>query len=199
MIKNKLKVTYVFLFILIIVLSAAPFYMGRLPEAYTAFRENIEESRVSRQLFEAYNVMDNTFRFELPDTWSTHEVSFTGGEILYHLNFTSRDRKIHGFVQVWELSEPLKQFVEKSKKSAAGVVDFKYFDIKEIMVDNKKGYLIDYSRANQKGEYNRAYEAFIEGFSNRVYRLSFFVPEKEWRDYYKILFDRIIRLIKIRK
>lgn len=199
MIKNKLKVTYVFLFILIIVLSAALFYVGRIPEAYTAFRENIEESRVSRQLFEAYNVMDNTFHFELPDTWSTHEVSFTGGEILYHLNFTSRDRKIHGFVQVWELSEPLKQFVEKSKKSAAGVVDFKYFDIKEIMVDNKKGYLMDYSRANQKGEYNRAYEAFIEGFSNRVYRLSFFVPEKEWRDYYKILFDRIIHLIKIRK
>ena len=58
---------------------------------------------------------------------------------------------------------------------------------------------MDYSRANQKGEYIRAYEAFIEGFSNKMYRISFFVPEKEWRDYYKILFDRIIHLIKIRK
>jgi hypothetical protein len=67
------------------------------------------------------------------------------------------------------------------------------------MTDNKRGYILDYSRANQKGEYNRAYEAFIEGFSNRVYRVSFFVPEKEWKDYYKALFDRIIRLVRIRK
>ena len=199
MIKNKLKLTYVFSFILIIVLCAAFFHVGRIPEAYTAFKENIEESKVSKQLFKAYNVMENTFHFELPDSWYTYEVSFTGEEILYHLNFISRDRKIHGFVQVWKLSKPLKQFVEESKKSAAGIVDFKYFDIKEIMADNKKGYLIDYSRANQEGEYNRAYEAFIEGFSNKVYRLSFFVPEKEWKDYYKIFFDRIIRLIRIRK
>jgi hypothetical protein len=198
-IKNRLKLIYIFSFILIIVLGAVLFYAGRLPEAYTAFKENIDRAKVSRQLFEAYNVMDNTFHFELPDTWSTYETSFTGEEILYHLNFISRDRKIHGFVQVWQLSEPLKQFIDKSKESAVGVVDFKYFDIKEITADSKRGYLLDYSRANQKGEYIRAYEAFIPGFSNKVYRLSFFVPEKEWRDYYKILFDRIIRLIKISK
>lgn len=199
MIKKRQKLTYIFLGILIIALSVTFFHPGRLPEAYSAFKENIAVERLAKQLFEAYNVMDNTFHFELPDSWNVHEASFAGGEVLYHLNFISKDKKIFGFVQVWNISEPLEQFIQKSKNAAVGVIDFKYYDVKEIIADNKRGYLISYSRANQKGEYNKAYEAFIEGYSNRVYRLSFFVPEKEWKDYYRILFDRIIRLVTIRK
>ena len=195
--KSRLKLTYFFSLISIVILSAAFFYVGRLPAAVSAFKENIQEERVSKQLFEAYNVMDNSFHFELPDSWSTQEVSFVGGEVLYHMNFLSQDKRINGFVQVWKLSKPLKQFIEESKKSAVGIVDFKYYDVKETMVDSRKGYLAEYSRANQKGEYNKAYELFIEGPSNRMYRVSFFVPEKEWRNYYKILFDRIINSIKI--
>lgn len=198
MLNNKLKLTYAFSLAAVILLSAALFYTGRLPAAVTAFKENIQAEKASKQLLEPYNVMDNTFHFELPDNWYTHEISFTGGEILYHMNFMSQDKRIHGFVQVWQLSKPLKQFIEGSKKAATGVVDFKYFDIKEIMVNNKKGYLLDYSRANPDGEYNRAYEAFIEGGSGKVYRMSFFVPEKEWRNYYKVLFDRIIRTMNIK-
>lgn len=199
MLKNRLKLACAVLFISIIALGVVFVYTGRLPDAYAAFKDNVDARKASKQLFEAYNVMDNTFHFELPDSWNTNEVSFTGGEILYHLSFTSQDSRIHGFVQVWKLSEPLKQFVEKSKKSAVGAVDFKYFDIKEIMSDNKKGYLLEYSRANSKGEYIKAYEAFIEGYSNNIYRLSFFVPEREWRNYYKVLFDRIIHTVKINK
>ncbi|HYF83973.1 MAG TPA: PsbP-related protein [Clostridia bacterium] len=199
MLRNRLKLTFTLSFIAIIVLCAALIYTGRLPSAFTAFTENIEGEKASKQLFEAYNVMDNTFHFELPDSWHTQEVSFAGGEILYHMNFISQDKRINGFVQVWKLSKPLKQFIEESKESAVGVVDFKHFDIKEIMADNKKGYLIDYSRANPEGEYNRAYEAFIEGYSNKVYRISFFVPEKEWKNYYKVLFDRIIHTMNIKK
>jgi len=172
--------------------------VGRLWAAVAAFKENIEEERSSKQLFKAYNVMDNTFYFELPDSWSANEVSIMGGEILYHMNFNSQDKKIYGFVQVWKLSEGLQQFIEKSKESAVGVVDFKYFDIKEIMSDNKRGYILNYSRANYEGGYIKAYEAFIEGYADRVYRISFFVPEKEWKNYYKVIFDRIIHTIKIK-
>lgn len=198
MLKSVLKLTSIVCLTAIMILSAAFFYAGRLPAALAAFKENIQEERVSRQLFEAYNVMDDSFHFELPDTWYTHEVSFLGGEVLYHMNFISQDKRIHGFVQVWKLAKPLKQFIAESEKSVTGIADFKYFDIKEIMADNRKGYLMEYSRANQEGEYNKAYEVFIEGPSNKMYRLSFFVPEKEWRNYYKILFDRIIRSVNIK-
>jgi len=198
-IKKDIKLTYVLSFILIIALSLVFFILGRLPGAIIVFKENIEVNRLNKQLFEGYNVMDDTFHFELPGSWDTYEASFAGGEILYHMNFISQDKRIHGFVQVWNISEPLEQFIQESKKSAVGVVDFKYFDIKEIMVDNKIGYIIDYSRANQKGEYNRAYEAFVQGFSNKVYRMSFYVSEKEWKDYYKAIFDRMIHSIRIKK
>lgn len=197
MLRNVFKLTGIFALTVIVALSAAFFYSGRLPAAVSAFRENIQEERIARQLFEAYNVMDNTFHFELPDSWYTHEVSFMGGEILYHMNFVSQDKRIYGFVQAWKLSMPVKQYIEESQKSATGVVDFKNFDIKEIRIDNRRGYLMEYSRANQSGEYNKAYEVFIEGPSKRMYRLSFFVPEKEWRNYYNMLFERIIRSVKI--
>jgi hypothetical protein len=195
--KSRLKLTYVLSLISIVVLSMVLMYVGKLPAAVAAFKEGREAEKASKQLFEAYNVLDNTFHFELPHSWYTNEVSFAGGEILYHMNFISQDKKVNGFVQVWKLSKPLKQFIEESKKSAVGIVDFKYFDIKEFMTDSKKGYLLDYSRANSKGEYNKAYEAFIEGSADRVYRISFFMPEKEWKNYYKVLFDRIIRTAKI--
>lgn len=194
---RRLKFTHVILLISVIVISAALLYLGRVPDTVAAFKERLGAEKAMKQIFQAYDVMDDTFHFELPDTWLTHEVAFAGGEILYHMSFTSQDKRIHGFVQVWKLSEPLQQFVEKSKESAVGVVDFKHFDIKEIMSDNRRGYLLDYSRANSKGEYIRSYEAFIGGPSNQAYRLSFFVPEKEWRNYYKVLFDRIIHSVKI--
>jgi len=198
-INSRLWHIRLFSFILIAALIIAVFSTGKLPEVYTAFSENIGYEKVARQLFETYNVMDNSFHFELPDSWETQESFFTGGEILYHLNFISQDKKINGFVQVWRLSGPLKQFIEESEKAATGAVEFKYFNIRDIAADNKKGYLLDYSRANQEGKYNRAYEAFIEGYSNKIYRLSFFVKEKEWRKYYQILFDRIIKSIEIKK
>ncbi len=197
MLKNLFKLTGIFCLTIIMVLSAAFFYAGRLPAAVSAFREDIQEEKIARQLFEAYNVMDNTFHFELPDSWYTHEVSFMGGEVLYHMNFISQDKRIYGLVQAWKLSKPMKQYITDSQKAATGVIDFKYFDIKEIRVDNRKGYLMEYSRANQSGEYNKAYEVFIEGPSKKMYRLSFFVPEKEWRNYYNILFERIIRSVRI--
>ena len=197
MLKSVFRFIGIFCLTVIMVLSAAFFYAGRLPVAVSAFRENIQEERIARQLFEAYNVMDNTFHFELPGSWYTHEVSFTGGEILYHMNFVSQDKRIYGLVQAWKLSKPMKQFIEESQKSVTGVVDFKYFDIKEIVINSRKGYLMEYSRANQAGEYNKAYEIFIEGPSKKMYRLSFFVPEKEWRNYYNILFERIAHSVRI--
>lgn len=194
---NRRKLTNVLWFLLMMVVSASFFYVGRFPAAVNAFRENAEGKRAVKQLFEAYDVMNNTFHFELPASWHTQEVAFTGGEIIYNLNFNSRDKRIVGFVQVWELSKPLKQFIDESKKSSAGVVDFKHYDVKEIMEGSRRGYLLEYSRANPDGDYNKAYEVFLEGSAGKMYRVSFFVPEKEWRDYYKSIYERIVHSIKI--
>ncbi len=198
MINRRTKPIIILSYILLALIAIVILSTGRYKKAYITLKQVIAAEEISRQIFKDYNVMKDSFHFELPDSWETEELSFTGGEVLYHLSFVSGDEKIKGFVQVWEIAEPLKQFVDKSKKSATGVVDFKYFNIEEIRADNKKGFLLDYSRANPEGEYNRGYEALIEGNSNNMYRLSFFVPEKDWEDYYEILFDNIIRRIRIK-
>lgn len=198
MYKAILRIKNLLLLVLIIIASISLFYIGRLPAAVYAFKEDMQEDRAERQLFEAYNVLDDTFHFQLPYSWNTHEVSFLGGEILYHMDFLSPDRRIHGFVQVWKLSTTVKEFIEESEKAATGIADFKDFNIKEIMVDNRKGYLMQYSRSNQEGEFNKAYEVFIGGPGKRMYRISFFVPEKEWRNYFNVLFERIVHSVEIK-
>jgi hypothetical protein len=87
--------------------------------------------------------------------------------------------------------------LEESKKSPVGAVSFKYFNINEIMPSKKKGYLVEYSRMNADGEYIKAYEAFIEGDGNQIYRASFFVKENDWKSYYPAMFNKIIKSFKI--
>lgn len=166
--------------------------------AVEAFKESRNEANAKRQLLKTYSALGGAFKYQLPDAWNVTEESFSGGEIIYHMYFTSKDKKVNGFVQVWNLDKPLKQFLDESKTAAVGAVDFKFYDTKEIMADNKQGYLIDYSRPNANGEYYRGYEAFIEGGDKKIYRISFFVLEKDWESYYPILFDRIIHSMDIK-
>ena len=199
MIKGRKAFLYSIFVMVAMLILVLIFSTGRVSTAIIAFKGNMEMQRLARQLFKTYSAMGGLFSFELPEAWSTSQAAFEGGEINYHLSFISKDKKIHGFVQVWKLNKSLKQFIEESKMSAVGIMDCKDFIVKEIMTSNKQGYTIEYSRANEKGEYIKAYEGFIEGYGNDVFRVSFFVPEKEWKDYYKLLFDRIISSIRIKK
>lgn len=162
------------------------------------FKSSIEYQKAEKQVLKKYQALDNKFEFMLPADWTTMEEAFNGGEIIYHLSFMSNDKMVHGFVQVWDIDKPLKQFIDESKKAAAGVVDFKYYRVKELQTNAKKGYLLDYSRRINQDKYIKAYEAFIEGSNGRIYRVSFFVDEVNWKQQYLILFNRIIRSFEIR-
>ncbi|MFZ5351581.1 MAG: hypothetical protein ACOZCL_02525 [Bacillota bacterium] len=158
-----------------------------------AFVNNHELLKLNRQEYREYSALGGNFKFSLPDSWQTRVEHFGGKEIIYNMFFNSQDSKIHGFIQVWNLNKPLKQFLEESKKSSVGAVDFKYYKMKEIMPGKKRGYLIEYSRAVGDGRYIKAYEVFIEGDSNAMYRASFFSDEDDWKSYYPVLFNRIVR------
>lgn len=163
------------------------------------FKNSIDYKQVERQVLKKYKAMDGKLEYSLPQDWTAMEEPFGGGEIIYNQYFLSKDKKIHGFVQVWDMKKPLKQFLDESKKSAVGVVDFKYYRVKDITVDTNRGYLLDYSRKTNKDIYVRSYEAFLEGPNNRIYRISFFVEEQNWKPQYLILFNRIIRSFVIMK
>lgn len=165
----------------------------------TTFRNSIEYQKAERQVLKKYQALDGKFQYSLPADWTTMEEPFSGGEIIYNNFFMSKDKNIHGFVQVWDINKPLKQFIEESKKSAVGVIDFKYYRVKEMTVNNYKGYLLDYSRKSNQDKYIKSYEIFIEGYNGRIYRVSFFVDEQNWKPQYLILFNRIANSFAINK
>lgn len=163
------------------------------------FKNSMEYKKAESQVLKKYTALQGKFEYMLPSDWTVMEQPFSGGEIIYNLFFASGDKKVHGFVQVWDIDKPLKQFLDESKKSAVGEVDFKYYRVKEIKNGTNKGYLLDYSRRTNQDKYVRAYEAFIEGSKGRIYRVSFFVDEDDWKQQYLILFNRIIRSLEIKK
>lgn len=184
--------------IAILALFFASIYYAFNPIAQT-FKNSIEYQKAERQPLKKYTALQDKFEFMLPSAWSAMEQAFSGGEIIYSLAFMSDDKKIHGIMQVWDIDKPLKQFIDESKKSAVGIVDFKYYRVKELKSGQNKGYLLDYSRRSAQDKYVRAYEAFIEGADNRIYRVSFFVEEENWKPQYIILFNRIIRSLTIKQ
>lgn len=180
--------------ILLIFLASISYAFNPIVET---FRNSMEYQKAEKQVLKKYTALQDKFEFMLPSNWTTMEYPFGGGEIIYNLYFLSGDKKVHGFVQVWDIHKPLKQFIDESKKSSVGVVDFKYYRVKELKAGGHKGYLLEYSRRTNQDRYVRAYEAFIEGDKERIYRISFFVEEESWKQQYLILFNRIIRSIKI--
>jgi hypothetical protein len=193
------KRTFVFflgMLIFALFLMSINFSFGPILET---FQNSLEYQKAERQVMKRYDALQGDFEFSLPADWTTMEEPFSGGEIIYNIFFASKDKNINGFVQVWDIDKPLKQFIDESKQAAVGVVDFKYYRVKDILINNHKGYLLDYSRkSNQKG-YIRAYETFVEGNNGRIYRASFFVEEQNWRQQYLILFNRITRSFAINK
>jgi hypothetical protein len=193
------KRTFVFLLgalVLSLFLMSINFTFSPIVET---FKNSLEYQKSERQVLKKYSALQGKFEFSLPADWITMEEAFSGGEIIYNIFFMSKDKTVNGFVQVWDIEKPLKQFIDESKKAAVGVVDFKYYKVKEITINNNKGYLLDYSRKSNQNKYIKAYETFVEGNNGRIYRASFFVEEQNWKQQYLILFNRITRSFVIKK
>lgn len=193
---KKSKVFYIALAAFLIMMAMN--FSDNFMRTAEVFKANIEIEKVERQGYKNYNVLEGNFKFSLPSAWNAWEQNFSGGEIAYHLNFMSPNKKIHGFIQVWKLDKPLAQFLEESEKAAVGNVDFKFYNKKGIIADRNKGFLIQYERPNDKGNLYRAYEGFIEDGKGNIYRASFYTEGKDWRQYYTIIFNRIIQSFKIK-
>lgn len=192
---NKRNVLYVAAIALILVFTMT--FYSKIYNTVEVFKANIELQKIEKQDYKSYEVLDGSFKFSIPSYWNAWEQKFMGGEIIYNLNFATPNKKIHGFIQVWQMEKPLAEFLEESKKAAVGAVDFKDYDAKEITVNRKKGFLVQYIRARDNEGYIRAYEAFLDGGNGRIYRASFYMDENDWRRYYPLMFNRIIQSFKI--
>lgn len=193
---SKSKVFQIALFAFLILAAAS--YSDKIILTVEVFKTNLEIGKVEKRGFEYYNVLDSSFQFALPDDWNTWEQNFSGGEIVYHLNFLSRNKKIHGFIQVWQMEKTLSQFLAESEKSSVDSKEYKLYNKKEITVNDRKGFLVQYERPNSKGSLYRSYDCFLQDNDNGIYRASFYMEKKHWKNYYTIIFNKIIKSFKIK-
>jgi hypothetical protein len=103
-------VTAVLLSILIITVSFT--FKGLISIYSNSYYSSNADLPVKKQ------VMGVDYSFNLPPGWMYNEEKFQGGEILYHADFTSVDKEIRGFAEVWNINTPLLNFLEQSKKNS---------------------------------------------------------------------------------
>lgn len=141
--------------------------------------------------YKDYTGYEGRFKYRLPADWSTAEQKFEGREILYHNDFISGDKKILGYVQVWNLNIPLKDFIEEARENAVKEVTFKEYSMEPVRINNKEGYILQYTRDADNGKYMKAFEVFIIDEGNTFHRFAFYMDEKSWKDNMRMLFLNI--------
>ena len=142
-----------------------------------------------------YEALDGKFKYKLPEGWKTNLEEVNGKEIVYNNRFNGESLPINGFVQVWNLNVPLKKFLDSSKEVSVKQNDIRNYKIKDIEVNGKKGYLVNYTIFSNN-EYYIANEYFI-GSNNKMFRISFFVNSKNFKEGFNALFDSIVQTVNI--
>lgn len=144
--------------------------------------------------FLKYKSLDGNFSFDYPSAFIISEKTFAGSEILYHIDFHDDQNIVHGFVQVWALSEDLGTFLKKSIDSSQK--EYKYFVIELIEINNLKGYSWDYSVVVDSSNY-KGMEIFLAK-DGRMYRMGYFLPEDKWDDKQSRQFWKMAKSMKAR-
>lgn len=150
-------------------------------------------SYTSTSQFLKYKSIDGNISFDYPSAFIISEKTFTGGEIQYHFDFHDNQNIVHGFVQVWTLSEDLGTFLKKSMDSSQN--EYKYFVSKLIEINDLKGYSWDYSVA-VGDHYYKGMEIFLSK-EGRMYRMGYYLPEDRWDDKQSMQFWKMAKSMKV--
>jgi hypothetical protein len=153
-----------------------------------AVKTSMNPSEVKYRDYAGYG---GRFTYKLPADWKTTEQKFEGNEILYHNDFFSSDKKIYGYVQLWNLNIKLKDFIEEGIAGITGIVNLKDYSLEPIKINDKQGYLLQYTKELEKGKYLKAFEVFVIDIDSTFHRFSFFMDEKSWKDEYRMFFLNI--------
>ncbi|WP_024834094.1 hypothetical protein [Ruminiclostridium josui] len=154
----------------------------------------IQANNSKYKSFIDYKSPEDKFHFSYPSNFKLYQQAFPGSEILYHVDFQNKnDNFFTGFVQVWNLPYELSKFLEESKENSLS--DFINFNSKEIEVNKMKGYFWEYTVKSSNENY-KTLEVFLSKDS-RMYRISFYLPEKNYTDEDYDMFWKMVNSIKV--
>lgn len=188
----KKKIVYVYTALTITLIIAFSLSWRGIMDMYRSSYDSI----LVNQPMKTYGT--DRFQFQLPSDWSFRLQYFPGEEIKYHGGFTSPGNKIRGFAEVWKINISLKQFLDESRFSPTGVVDFKNYKITPSNIGNYRGYVLTYSRRGDDNQYYSAAEYFVPMKGNEFFRISFFIKESDYNPSIKRLFDSIASTFKLK-
>lgn len=151
-------------------------------------------STPSNNKFNSIKALADSLSFSFPSTFTLNEKVISGGEILYHVDFNDRSKDINGFVQVWNLNTPLKEFLEQSKYTS--LQSFSDFSMSPINVNGASGYKWSYTSKGETQTY-KSMEVFLQKGS-KMYRVSYFTPIKLWNKAQENIYNSIVNSIKIK-
>lgn len=154
----------------------------------------IEASNSKYKSFVDFKSAEDGFEFSYPSGYKIEEKNFPGTEILYHVDFQSKqDKSKGGYVQVWNIPYSLEKFLDESKQ--ASMIDFISFSSKNIEVNYLKGYIWEYTFRGASENY-KALEIFLSKDS-KVYQISYHMPEKSFNNDETKLFWNIVDSLKV--
>jgi hypothetical protein len=186
--KKRLGVTIIILGLMLILFGAEAAFDARL-KSTALMHSNID-------VLKEYEGLDGKFQYKLPEQWTINLKDYGSTEILYHNEFTSDTKIIHGYVQVWNFRGNLKDFVERGKdNSAYKPFDFKEYNMKPININEFEGYLVTYAVKDTTGEYHKAQEYYLPKGS-RLFRFSFYVNEKSYKESMPTVFRAIVKTLQ---
>ena len=191
---KRLKIIYISNFRkkTVLVLAALLFWVLMFFTASHFAHNDSEMNTSAKRLVEysTYESIEGGFSFNYPSTFTLIPRSFSGNEILYHIDLYDVAGPGYGFVQIWNMSMPMEEFLEKSKE--ASQLNYKYFSSRKMRVNGYTGYYWDYSVLGSNNTYYKGSEVFLEG-KDQMYRISYFMPEKQWNEAQNEIFTTMVK------
>lgn len=184
---KKLGVTIILVGLMIIMFGFSKQMDGGL--RYVALIQN------DMTTLKTYNVLGNKLIYKLPSDWKTNYEKFDVSEILYHNNFTSKDGKISGIVELWNTNENIEEFIKRNKVSSEQNNKLKDYSLKKIKINNNDGYLVTYDISSNSDTNYFCTEYFIRK-DNELIRASFFVIESNLKENMPTIFRAIVETFK---
>ncbi|MBP1866113.1 hypothetical protein BD780_003966 [Clostridium tetanomorphum] len=145
-----------------------------------------------------YKALDGEVKYKLPSEWNTEEKTFQGDEIIYHNDFQSKDFKIHGFVEVWNMDEDLEDFLRRSEQISKKQNIIKNYKMEKEKINNTEWYSINYLIEGPEKSNFRSSEYFKK-YNNRLFRFSFFVREENFKENMPTIFKAIVQTLRYDK
>ena len=133
-----------------------------------------------------YTSSTQDLTFEYPDIFKAYTEQYSGEDILYHVNLLTNTPEIHGYVEVWNLNEPLSVFLEKAKASfSPSIRNFKESFPSNNINLREWSYDVDSDSGEIHGRQH------FSAKDNKLIVTALFAPTNVWSSKYDSMFEEI--------